>query len=134
MIKGPRPRSADDVFLATDPDRESEAIAASGRLLKLPDAKRRAHEIARRPLSSERRPYKIDMDRVNAQQAHRIWTPAATDLVAVGEDPAASRPRAVGRGQADRRSRARDQGVRPRDVDHGPARDRCDAAIVLRPT
>jgi len=68
-------KSADDVFLATDPDREGEAIAWHlAELLKLPDAKRiELHEITKAAaLEAIAHPHKIDMDRVNAQQARRI--------------------------------------------------------------
>ena len=68
-------KSADDVFLATDPDREGEAIAWHlAELLKLPDAKRiELHEITKAAaLEAIANPHKIDMDRVNAQQARRI--------------------------------------------------------------
>ena len=68
-------KAADDVFLATDPDREGEAIAWHlAELLKLPDAKRiELHEITKAAaLEAIANPHKIDMDRVNAQQARRI--------------------------------------------------------------
>jgi DNA topoisomerase-1 len=68
-------KTADDVFLATDPDREGEAIAWHlAEILKLPDAKRiELHEITKAAaLEAIANPHKIDMDRVNAQQARRI--------------------------------------------------------------
>ncbi|MGC1380981.1 MAG: type I DNA topoisomerase [Candidatus Baltobacteraceae bacterium] len=68
-------KSATDVYLATDPDREGEAIAWHlAELLKLPDPKRiELHEITKEAaLAALRDPHHIDMDRVNAQQARRI--------------------------------------------------------------
>ena len=68
-------KSASDVFLATDPDREGEAIAWHlAELLKLPDPKRiELHEITKdAALAAIREPHRIDLDRVNAQQARRI--------------------------------------------------------------
>ena len=68
-------KGATDVYLATDPDREGEAIAWHlAELLKLPDPKRiELHEITKEAaLAALRHPHHIDMDRVNAQQARRI--------------------------------------------------------------
>jgi DNA topoisomerase-1 len=68
-------KSATDVYLATDPDREGEAIAWHlAELLKLPDAKRiELHEITKSAAQAAlKHPHHIDMDRVNAQQARRI--------------------------------------------------------------
>jgi DNA topoisomerase-1 len=68
-------KTASDVYLATDPDREGEAIAWHlAELLKLPDPKRiELHEITRdAALAALKHPHHIDMDRVNAQQARRI--------------------------------------------------------------
>ncbi len=68
-------KSATDVFLATDPDREGEAIAWHlAELLKLDDPKRiELHEITKEAaLKAIAEPHSIDMDRVNAQQARRI--------------------------------------------------------------
>jgi DNA topoisomerase I len=68
-------KSASDVFLATDPDREGEAIAWHlAELLKLQDPKRiELHEITKdAALAALKDPHTIDMDRVNAQQARRI--------------------------------------------------------------
>jgi DNA topoisomerase-1 len=68
-------KSADDVYLATDPDREGEAIAWHlAELLKLNDPKRiELHEITKdAALAALKHPHHIDMDRVNAQQARRI--------------------------------------------------------------
>jgi DNA topoisomerase-1 len=68
-------KGASEVFLATDPDREGEAIAWHlAELLKLPDPKRiELHEITKAAaLEAIRNPHSIDMDRVNAQQARRI--------------------------------------------------------------
>jgi DNA topoisomerase I len=68
-------KSATDVFLATDPDREGEAIAWHlAELLKLEDPRRiELHEITKEAaLKAISEPHAIDMDRVNAQQARRI--------------------------------------------------------------
>jgi DNA topoisomerase-1 len=68
-------KSASDVFLATDPDREGEAIAWHlAELLKLENPKRiELHEITKdAALAALKAPHNIDVDRVNAQQARRI--------------------------------------------------------------
>ena len=68
-------KTASDVFLATDPDREGEAIAWHlAELLKLENPKRvELHEITKdAALAALAQPHAIDMDRVNAQQARRI--------------------------------------------------------------
>ncbi|MGA8535080.1 MAG: type I DNA topoisomerase [Candidatus Tumulicola sp.] len=68
-------KGASEVYLATDPDREGEAIAWHlAELLKLSKPKRiELHEITKdAALAALRRPHEIDMDRVNAQQARRI--------------------------------------------------------------
>jgi DNA topoisomerase I len=66
---------ATDVYLATDPDREGEAIAWHlAELLKLGHPKRiELHEITKEAaLAALKHPHIIDMGRVNAQQARRI--------------------------------------------------------------
>ncbi len=68
-------KSASDVFLATDPDREGEAIAWHlAELLKLDHPRRiELHEITKEAvLKALADPHEIDIDRVNAQQARRI--------------------------------------------------------------
>jgi len=68
-------KTASDVYLATDPDREGEAIAWHlAELLKLENPKRiELHEITKdAALAALRDPHPIDMPRVNAQQARRI--------------------------------------------------------------
>ncbi len=68
-------KSASDVYLATDPDREGEAIAWHlAELLKLENPKRiELHEITKdAALAAIADPHQIDMPRVNAQQARRI--------------------------------------------------------------
>ena len=68
-------KSASEVYLATDPDREGEAIAWHlAELLKLPDPKRiELHEITKEAaLAALKTPHHIDLNRVNAQQARRI--------------------------------------------------------------
>ena len=69
--------NADTVYLATDPDREGEAISWHIKeLLKLPDAKTRRvtfNEITRNVVTrSIANPRAIDRDLVDAQQARRI--------------------------------------------------------------
>jgi DNA topoisomerase-1 len=68
-------KTASDVYLATDPDREGEAIAWHlAELLKLDDPKRiELHEITKdAALAALKHPHHIDIGRVNAQQARRI--------------------------------------------------------------
>ncbi|MDQ2858648.1 MAG: type I DNA topoisomerase [Candidatus Eremiobacteraeota bacterium] len=68
-------KTASDVFLATDPDREGEAIAWHlAELLKLEHPRRiELHEITKEAaLRAIEGAHDIDMDRVNAQQARRI--------------------------------------------------------------
>lgn len=68
-------KAASEVYLATDPDREGEAIAWHlAELLKLENPKRiELHEITKAAaLQAISDPHAIDMDRVNAQQARRI--------------------------------------------------------------
>jgi DNA topoisomerase-1 len=68
-------KSASDVYLATDPDREGEAIAWHlAEILKLENPKRiELHEITKdAALAAIADPHAIDMPRVMAQQARRI--------------------------------------------------------------
>ena len=68
-------KGASEVYLATDPDREGEAIAWHlAELLKLENPKRiELHEITKdAALAALKEAHAIDMDRVNAQQARRI--------------------------------------------------------------
>ena len=68
-------KAASEVYLATDPDREGEAIAWHlAELLKLENPKRiELHEITKAAaLKAIDSAHAIDMDRVNAQQARRI--------------------------------------------------------------
>jgi DNA topoisomerase-1 len=68
-------KGASDVYLATDPDREGEAIAWHlAELLKLEHPQRiELHEITREAaMAALKDPHPIDMPRVNAQQARRI--------------------------------------------------------------
>ncbi|MDP9017235.1 MAG: type I DNA topoisomerase [Candidatus Eremiobacteraeota bacterium] len=68
-------KNASEVYLATDPDREGEAIAWHlAELLKLPESKRiELHEITKEAvLAALKDAHAIDIDRVNAQQARRI--------------------------------------------------------------
>ncbi len=68
-------KTASDVFLATDPDREGEAIAWHlAEILKLENPRRiELHEITKEAaLHAIDSAHAIDMDRVNAQQARRI--------------------------------------------------------------
>jgi DNA topoisomerase-1 len=68
-------KNASEVYLATDPDREGEAIAWHlAEILKLDNPKRiELHEITKdAALAAIKDPHAIDMPRVNAQQARRI--------------------------------------------------------------
>ena len=68
-------KGATEVYLATDPDREGEAIAWHlSELLKLERPKRiELHEITKEAAQAAlKHPHVIDMARVNAQQARRI--------------------------------------------------------------
>ena len=70
-------QAADEVYLATDPDREGEAISWHLReLLDLPDGKSQRvtfNEITQRAVTDAvKKPRDIDMDLVDAQQARRI--------------------------------------------------------------
>jgi DNA topoisomerase-1 len=68
-------KASTEVYLATDPDREGEAIAWHlAELLKLEHPNRiELHEITKAAaLKAIANPHRIDMDRVNAQQARRI--------------------------------------------------------------
>jgi DNA topoisomerase-1 len=68
-------KGASEVYLATDPDREGEAIAWHlAELLKLENPKRiELHEITKdAALAALKDAHAIDMPRVNAQQARRI--------------------------------------------------------------
>ncbi len=68
-------KGATDVYLATDPDREGEAIAWHlAELLKIEDPRRiELHEITKAAaLDALKHPHRINGDRVNAQQARRI--------------------------------------------------------------
>ena len=68
-------RTASDVYLATDPDREGESIAWHlAELLKLPAPKRiELHEITKdATMAALAHPQPIDLALVNAQQARRI--------------------------------------------------------------
>ncbi|HEY0381443.1 MAG TPA: type I DNA topoisomerase [Candidatus Elarobacter sp.] len=68
-------KNASEVYLATDPDREGEAIAWHlAELLKLENPKRiELHEITKdAALAALKDAHAIDMPRVNAQQARRI--------------------------------------------------------------
>ncbi len=67
--------AADTIYLASDPDREGEAIAWHlAEALKLKQPKRiQFNEITKQAvLESLERPRDVDMDRVNAQQARRV--------------------------------------------------------------
>ncbi|MBV8425392.1 MAG: type I DNA topoisomerase, partial [Candidatus Eremiobacteraeota bacterium] len=68
-------KTASDVYLATDPDREGESIAWHlAELLKLQHPKRiELHEITKdATLAALKNPQEIDVSLVNAQQARRI--------------------------------------------------------------
>ncbi|MBV8081711.1 MAG: type I DNA topoisomerase [Candidatus Eremiobacteraeota bacterium] len=68
-------KKASHIYLATDPDREGEAIAWHlAEVLKLPDARRiELHEITKSAVQEAlKHSGSINMDRVDAQQARRI--------------------------------------------------------------
>ena len=68
-------KKADTVYLATDPDREGEAIAWHlVQALKIKDPRRiEFNEITRRAVTEAlAHPREVDMPRVNAQQARRV--------------------------------------------------------------
>lgn len=70
-------KKADRIFLATDPDREGEAISwhlAEALGIPVPEAQRiEFHEITKRAIQEAvKKPRAIDMNLVNAQQARRI--------------------------------------------------------------
>ena len=72
-----RAKGAETVYLATDPDREGEAISWHLKeLLGIPDAKAKRvtfNEITKKVVTENiRSPREIDMDLVNAQQARRV--------------------------------------------------------------
>ena len=112
---------ASEVYLATDPDREGEAIAwhLQEAIGVTPGSARRVvfHEITR-PAIAEAFSHSRDLDMrlVDAQQARRILdrlvgyqvSPLLWERV---QRPAVGRPRPIGGAAADRRARARDPGV-----------------------
>ena len=70
-------KDADLVYLATDPDREGEAIAWHiAQVMKLPDTRARRitfHEITRNAIAQAiEHPDRINMNKVDAQQARRV--------------------------------------------------------------
>lgn len=69
-------KKADKVFLATDPDREGEAISWHlAQTLGLPEKANRIefHEITRRAIEQAiKSPRKLDISKINAQQARRV--------------------------------------------------------------
>ena len=129
-------KGADDVYLATDLDREGEAIAWHvAEAAHVPAAKTRRvtfNEITEGAIREAfAHPRDIDRNLVDAQQTRRI----VDRLVGYTLSPLLSRkvrarpvgrPRPVGRRPARRRARARDQRVhRPRVLDaRGAPRDR----------
>ena len=75
-------KKADEIYLASDPDREGEAISWHVKyLIDRNDAKRVSfHEITKDAIMEAlANPREIDMDLVNAQQARRIFVSAVID-------------------------------------------------------
>ena len=113
---------ASEVYLATDPDREGEAIA--WHLLEAagipPERARRVvfHEITKNAIAEAfGHSRDIDMQLVDAQQARRILDRLVGYQVSpllwdARQEPAVGGPCAVGGAAADRRARARDRRVR----------------------
>ena len=128
-----RPPRPDIVYLATDPDREGEAIAWHlQEALGLPDERVRRvtfHEITERAVKEAfRHVGPINMDMVNAQQARRfldrfVGYQLSPLLWKQGRAAPQRRAGAVGRRPADRRPREGDPGVRLRGIleDHRDA-------------
>ena len=124
---------ANRVYLATDPDREGEAIAWHIEdALDLDDDRTfriTFNEITRTAVQNAlAHPGKIDMDRVHAQEARRILDrvvgyPLSNLLEQEGGPRLQRRPGAVGGAAPGRGPRARDRGVQAGGIleDHGAA-------------
>ena len=135
---------ADMVYLATDPDREGEAIAWHlQEALDLPDERVRRvlfYEITEKAVKEAfNHVGPIDMDKVNAQQARRfldrfVGYELSPPALEEGRPAPQRRPGPVGRRPPDRRAREGDPGVRLRGIlaDHRHARPR--PARPRRPT
>ena len=117
-------KSASAVYLATDPDREGEAIAwhvADQLNTKAPMHRVLFHEITKEAVQAAvAAPGKIDDDKVKAQQARRILDrlvgyKASPDPVAQHQDRVVGRQGADRCAQDDRRAGARDPRVRPQE-------------------
>jgi DNA topoisomerase-1 len=71
-------KKADKIFIASDPDREGEAIGWHVMTLLGPEAKKKVrrilfHEITKNAIKKAiEQPGEIDMNKVNAQQARRV--------------------------------------------------------------
>ena len=127
-------RKADFVYLATDPDREGEAISWHIKeLFKLKDSNSRRvtfNEITKQAVRSGiASPRDIDIDLVNAQQARRILDRIVGYQLSPFLWRKVKRGLSAGRVQSvppGRRPRKRDPRVRARGilVDRGAARDR----------
>jgi DNA topoisomerase I len=94
-------KSASDVYLATDPDREGEAIAWHlAELLKLPDPKRiELHEITKEAaMAALKDPHHIDLDRVNRRgEFSTAWSATKSRRCCGRRCAAGSRPGACNR-------------------------------------
>ena len=123
-------RKSDFVYLATDPDREGEAISWHIKeLFKLKDKNSRRvtfNEITKQAVRSGiENPRDIDIDLVNAQQARRILDRIVgyqlSPFLWRKVKPCAERCDPSGRGPRERNPRIRAGGIL---VDRGPAADR----------
>ena len=118
-------KAASKIYLATDPDREGEAISWHlANVLGIDEdspCRIEFHEVTSKAVKAAvKSPRKIDMDLVNAQQARRVLDRLVgqdqPDPVAEDQEGVERRPRAVGGHQDHLRPRGRDRGLHPRGI------------------